>query len=39
MSFFKGGETPVPLETSVEMVRFMEAGNRSRESGEMVSLR
>ena len=39
MSFFKGGETPVPLETSVEMVRFIEAGNRSRESGEMISLR
>ena len=39
MSFFKGGESPVPLATSVEMVRFMEAGNRSRESGEVVSLR
>ena len=39
MSFFKGGETPVSLESSVEMVRFMEAGNRSRESGEMISLR
>ena len=39
MNFFKGGESPVPLETSVEMVRFMEAGNRSRESGEAVSLR
>jgi predicted dehydrogenase len=38
MSFFKGGESPVPLETSVEIVRFMEAGNLSRESGEVVSL-
>lgn len=39
MDFFNGGESPVPLETSVEMVRFMEAGNRSRESGKVVSLR
>jgi hypothetical protein len=39
MNFFKGGESPVPLDTSVEMVRFMEAGNLSRESGEVVPLR
>jgi len=39
MGFFRGGEAPVSLETSVEMVRFMEAGNRSRESGKVVSLR
>jgi hypothetical protein len=39
MNFFKGGESPVPLKTSVEMVRFMEAGNRSRETGEVIFLR
>ncbi len=39
MNFFKGGESPVSLDTSVEMVRFMEAGNLSRESGEVVPLR
>lgn len=38
MAFFKGGEAPVSLETTVEIVRFMEAGNRSRLSREVVPL-
>ncbi|MEZ5277007.1 MAG: Gfo/Idh/MocA family oxidoreductase [Opitutaceae bacterium] len=38
VAFFKGGEAPVPLETSVEIVRFMEAGNRSRLSRQVESL-
>jgi len=39
MGFFQGGEAPVSLETTVEMVRFMEAGNQSRESGRMVAMK
>ena len=38
LEFFKGGEAPVDLGTSVEMVRFMEAGNRSRISRMVESL-
>jgi hypothetical protein len=38
IAFFRGGEAPVSLDTTVEIVRFMEAGNRSRLSREVVSL-
>lgn len=33
MAFFQGGRPPVPLAETVELVRFLEAANESRESG------
>lgn len=38
LSLFRSGESPVPVDQSVEIVRFLEAANASRESGECVKL-
>ncbi len=39
MDFFRGGKSPVPLEETVEIIRFLEAANESRDhSGRLVTL-
>ncbi|HEX6971094.1 MAG TPA: Gfo/Idh/MocA family oxidoreductase [Limnochordia bacterium] len=38
LRFFATGEAPIPREETLEIVAFLEAANRSRESGEPVIL-
>ena len=38
MPFFQGGKADVPIEETLEIVRFIEAANQARESGETVEL-
>lgn len=38
IGMFQTGESPLPIEQSVEIMRFMEAANESRESGSRVYL-
>lgn len=38
MTMFQTGEAAVPMEETLEIVRFMEAANRSRETGKQIRL-
>ena len=38
LTFFRTGESPVPISESVEIIRFLEAANESRETGLRVTL-
>jgi predicted dehydrogenase len=38
LTMFQGGQPNVALDETVEIVRFIEAANRSRETGETVAL-
>ena len=38
MEFFESGRADVPLEETLEIVRFIEAANQARQSGETVEL-
>jgi hypothetical protein len=36
MAFFQGGPSPIPLDETVEIIRFLEAANESRDNGGRV---
>ncbi|RYG68001.1 gfo/Idh/MocA family oxidoreductase [bacterium] len=38
VEMFQTGQAPIPIEETLEIVRFIEAANQSRESGESVML-